>query len=453
MAITSDGKLWKDEGDRLFRNGTAIATGLNPTTTKSQFVTGGEEVPGNSKKLFYFSFENQLKVIDGDANSIANISNPASDWTTQNYPTAGVIYRNRLWAFMKSNAYASKTDDHEDFTDASALLHQIFPGQGGDIVGGVEYQERLFVVKQGGYVYYLVDTAADADNWYFLPLGKKFELASIHAFIDTKIDLIAGTESNDIASLTATEKLGSVDAGSVIDQLGLKKFMSQNTSPWGAQWMHSLFYSDKQKAYFTFRKTPNTENDRLAVIETSFRRNWRMSMNSAFQCNVLALRKDTLGVERPIFGDNSGFVHYMDREDRLINGAGFTSTFQTNYDDLRHFHPKLRGLEKHFDWFAVEYIEKGRWPVTVTPYVDQRPRTARSVQMSERTTTVLGSFKLGTTRLTSQSPLRSPAYPIDTKGQSIAFRVVNGAASQNFQITAIVLGFRGAGYNAAKLGE
>jgi hypothetical protein len=55
FAATSDGKIYRDYGDRQFSLATAIASGLGALSPAAQFVVGGAEVATNPKKLFFFS--------------------------------------------------------------------------------------------------------------------------------------------------------------------------------------------------------------------------------------------------------------------------------------------------------------------------------------------------------------------------------------------------------------
>jgi hypothetical protein len=157
IVACSNGSIYRDIGDRLFSGAVAITSGLGTLTPRSKFVEGGGETAGRDKKLFFFSGgAAQLKVLEGDGVEFTTINNPAADWTTPNFPTCGLVHRNRLWAFMKSRAYASDSGDHENFT-SNYLTQAIFPGEGGDISGAFVFKGRLFAFKQGGFVYYLED--------------------------------------------------------------------------------------------------------------------------------------------------------------------------------------------------------------------------------------------------------------------------------------------------------
>lgn len=452
MAATKSGKIFKDEGDKLFRGGTAIKTGLNALTTKSQFVEGGTETEGAAKKLFLFSQTNQVQVLSGTGNTFATMTNPAADWTAPNFPTAGLIYRNRLWAFKGHTAYASTTGDHEDFVAGTTLLFSIFPGEGGDIVGGHVFNGRLFIVKENNQVYYLVDSDTDNTKWFFQSLGKKFSLSSPNGLIEVRGDVLAGNESGGVSSLAATEKFGDVEEGDLLSLVGLEDFIRENSAPIGADKMHAEYYKAKKYGYFTFQRSPGDVHNRVLFLDASRKDTTRFTYNDAFQMNCLTSRINSVSVSQPIYGDDSGFVQLMDREDRLVNGAAFTATFQTGHIDFRHLDPNLGARNKLFDWYALEFVEQGTWTVSVDVYIDGRLRGTNTIKMKNRSDN-LDTFTLGTDKLGRGEAQRSRVIPISGTGKSISWKVTGTGANQNFHITQIICGLRGAGYNVLKLGD
>ena len=97
MAATATGKIYRDTGSKTFNSATAIKSDLGVLSPNSMFVEGGNESQGRDKKLFFFSNgARQVQVLTGDAAIFADMSNPAADWVTPNFPTTGLIHRNRL---------------------------------------------------------------------------------------------------------------------------------------------------------------------------------------------------------------------------------------------------------------------------------------------------------------------------------------------------------------------
>lgn len=119
VAITSEGRIWRDIGDGTFNAHVPIASLGSTLDETTHMVEGGLESQGNNKKLFILTGTNQVQVIDGDSSVTRPIHNPASDWANGNYPTYGVQYQGRM-VFLGSSAdpsriYFSFPDDHENF--------------------------------------------------------------------------------------------------------------------------------------------------------------------------------------------------------------------------------------------------------------------------------------------------------------------------------------------------
>lgn len=119
IALTADGKMWRDIGDGTFSSTTAIKTGLGALTTDSHFVTGGQEYAGRNRKLFAFTGTSQIQVLSADSATPTAIRFPSADWASSNYPNFGIQYQNRLMVLNtvgnKHQVYASTLSDHENF--------------------------------------------------------------------------------------------------------------------------------------------------------------------------------------------------------------------------------------------------------------------------------------------------------------------------------------------------
>ena len=52
IALTDNGSIYRDTGNRTFNLGTSINTGLSEANPRAQFISGGNETAGRNKKLF-----------------------------------------------------------------------------------------------------------------------------------------------------------------------------------------------------------------------------------------------------------------------------------------------------------------------------------------------------------------------------------------------------------------
>lgn len=438
IAACSDGKLYRDIGDRVFSGAASIASGLLSLTPKSMFVEGGQELALRSKKLFYFTGTNQLKVLTADGVSIESIDSPATDWTTPNFPKFGFIHRNRLWAFMKQRAYASDTADHENFT-TNFLTMAVFPGEGGDLIGGHVFKGRAFVFKEGGFVYYLDDEDPDSDNWVWRKLASNFGLASPHGIVEFSNDMIAMNESGSPVSYNAVNALGDIESADLLRLMQIENYYRSVSSNAGLEFVHSLYYEAKKQAFFTGRSSYRTTNDQLLHIDLNKERP-RAAIWTKDQANCLTLRKDVNKVLRPIYGADDGYVYLMDREDRLVGSSAFTGEFKIAHTDMRYKDENLAQKNKLWDFLDVEFKPKGSWNLSVDVYIDGTFSETIDFLMDVRDDG-LDDFTLDTDAL-GREETQTIRKPLHGSGRRISFHCRQAGSNQNFEIASFSVGFR-----------
>lgn len=448
IAITSDGSAWRDEGSGSFNGGTAITTGLGVLNPNCMFVSGGQETSSSSKKLFLFTAGmNQLKVLTGDGTAFSSITSPATDWITANYPTVGTIHRSRLWAFAGQRYYASDTGNHENFT-TNFLAGSIYPGEGGEIRGAFVFKGRLFVFKDGGFVYGLIDTDADDDNWYWQRIAANFGLSAPNAAIEVLNDLIAGNTSGTVTSYSASFALGNVEAADIFKNAGVESYIRDNTSRSGILQQHAIYYAEKKQAFFTTRQGYSTQNDGLICVDYG-REVPRVTLWYKGTPQCLALRKDVNQIQRPMYGDASGYVHLMDREDRLEGASSYTGAFQTQHLDFRFANQALANKQKNFNYVAVTYIPESTGSLSCAYYIDGRYVDTITIPMIQDTRAELNVLLLNTDRLSQMNP-ETFTHIIKGMGRTISFYFSNSGSNQSFQVCSITVGFKPAGEQAQK---
>jgi hypothetical protein len=119
IALTADGKMWRDTGDGTFSTTTAIKTGLGTLTPDSHMTVGGAESQGRNRKLFALMDSSQVQILDGDSSTPRNINFPSQDWQASSYPTFAIQYQNRMCimgsAADRHRLYFSTVSDHENY--------------------------------------------------------------------------------------------------------------------------------------------------------------------------------------------------------------------------------------------------------------------------------------------------------------------------------------------------
>ena len=448
IAVTSDGEIYKGQ-DRIF-NASPMNTSLGALTPNCQFVEGGAEIAGRDKKLFLFTGGvTNPYVLDGDSNSFTEITSPNVDWSANNYPRFGLVHRNRLWAFAGQLSYASNTGDHENFTSGN-LTDPVYTGEGGNLEGAFVYKGRLFAYKDGGFAYLLVDTDTSDVNWYWIKISSNFGLSAPNAIAEVLDNLFAGNDTGTITDYGATEKLGSVEAGDLLQITQIENHLRGNSSKVGLSEQHLYYYAEKKILFATYRSGYFTYNDmllafdfgKLSRVRTSF---W---VKGSPQC--LASYRGNHNIKVPMYGDKDGFVHIMDYEDRLEGATAYEGSFQIPHIDFSQQDPKLGAKEKHFDQLAVHYVPESTGDLLCDYYIDGRYVDTLTFPMSQYKASELGTLVLNTDRL-GQNNSETVLRPLAGSGRTFSARFYNAGSNESFQINAITVMFRTGGEKAQQV--
>lgn len=447
IAVTSNGSIYKGR-DRQFGNAvnTSIASTLTPNCVLAE---GGAEIAGRDKKLFLFTGgATNPYVLSGDGPAFATMANPNTDWKAGNYPKFGIVHRNQLWVFAGQISYASDSGNHEDFQNVTTTLTEpVYPGEGGEIRSGFVFKGRLFAYKDGGFVYLLNDQDVSQDNWYWQKIASNFGLSAPNAVTEVLDDMIAGNTSGTINSYASSQKLGSVEASDIIQQLQFESFLRGNASKVGISEQHLLYYAEKKQLFATYRSAYYTHNDMLVVLDYANPNTVRPSFWVKGSPQCLAKYRDINQIDRPMYGDKDGYLHLMDREDRTEGGVAYMGEFQTQHLDFSYLSPELSSLEKQFDFLAVHYIPESSGNLSCDYYIDGRYIDSLTFPMIQYDRPKLGVLLLNTDRL-AQPNQETVIRQLAGTGRTISFRFYNSGLNESFQIPAITVYFRGGGDKA-----
>jgi hypothetical protein len=316
VVVTKDGKVWKLP-DREIQTQVTAASGAPATLTVTDGVSlieGGEESPGNDKKLFVMTGNQQVQVIAGDSDNYRNLLDPPTDLATSDYSSIGVIHQNRLWLFGTHRAYASDDDDHETFTSGGGQF-PVFPGEGDRIIGAVSWKGNLFVFKKPYGVYRLVDNGT-LSTWYFQKLSSEFGASGPNGTLEALDDLLVSNSSGTVTSLAATQKFGDVESGDIFSILKTENFIRQQMSPNGYEQRQTVFFDERKLGLIAFRSSGGSQNDSNFRIDFSNQRP-ELTITDKDQINCFAIRR-VLERKIPFYGAEDNYIYEMDREDREV---------------------------------------------------------------------------------------------------------------------------------------
>lgn len=451
IAACANGYLYIDGGigSSEFKTTALNTTALVNLTPNCQFITGGNETAGRDKKLFLVSRgQNQVQVLSGNSETLSVISNPATDWVMGNFPRCGVIHRNHLFVFAGQMAYGSDTGDHEDFTSVDSLIQQVFPGEGGDIISAFVYKGRLFCFKEDAFGYWLDDSNSDADLWVWKKITSNFGVSATNAVVEALDDMLTGNDVGTITSYAATQTLGDVAAGDVLQNMQVENFLRNHSSKAGRDVQHALYYPEKKLIFFTYRSGYFTYNNMLLILDVN-KQSPRIVFWTKGKPQCLALRKDAIGIKRPMYGSTDGKVYFLDQENRNEGNVAYRGQFQTGQMDFRQLNGKFANVNKLFDWLAVTYVPEGNYNLNCDYFIDGKYIDTVEFPMVQFTKPKLDTLLLDTDRL-AQYNTETFTRPIAGSGRVISFKFWNEGLNQSFQVCSITVGFRPAGEQAQK---
>jgi hypothetical protein len=217
IVVTDKGRVYKyiNGYNRIEVTPTNGAPDLLSIDAMPMIVIGGNEDQGEPKKVFIFTGNSPIQVIEGDGTTRRNLTTPSPDWATS-YPSFGFIFRNRLFAMgNRSNpdqVYSSLPDDHENFDplQQGVYLFPVFPGESEGVISGLVYKGKAFVFKKPFGVYMLNDDDVDPANWFFQKTSGSFGIASPLSFFEGIDVVFLFSNDGSIISMTAAFRLGDV---------------------------------------------------------------------------------------------------------------------------------------------------------------------------------------------------------------------------------------------------
>lgn len=435
VVFLDNGDVLKDEGTGTFP--ITMTTGLTPPVIYPPvFVTGGNEGDGEPTKLFMFSDSEQVQVVEGDADVMSPISTPALDWASS-FPVFGVQHDQRMWAGGNGNnphrLYYTPSDAHDDFTGAGSGSVSVYPGQGEAIVGAISFRGLLLVFKRPHGIY-VVDTAdPDDNNWKIQKLNDAVGVAGPRAFTQISNDIILLDQGGNFHLMTGVQDFGDINASNIGLLAEMPSFMRREVSLSNIRMAVMDWYAGKSKAWAMVPLIGATDNNLRIVIDLSDPQNGVRYLLSRRDVGVsIWMRQDATGVERPMLGDDDGFVWIMDEEARRKDDSAYPFSFETSETDLSFAEPNLATRSKNGHFIEVVADLINTTTVNIQPYWDGVPSDPISMELGG-IGAALGSFILDTDAL-GAAGLVTRRKKLTGSGRRIKLAVQNNAIDDEVRL-------------------
>ncbi len=324
--------------------------------------------------------------------------------------------------------------------DAAPPTFSVFPGEGDGLLTAYVYRGVLFLFKKPFGVYIIDGTDPNTANWTVTKFSDSFGVASPHAILQILGDLVAANSNGSFTSLQASQKFGDFDAGDVLQNAKVEEYIRNELNFAGLPYSQALYYPEKKIAMFTGQSLTTLSRDRILAIDVA-RDNPRIYLINKDQPNCLALRKDSQGISRPMYGTDGGFVYLMDQLTYNVAGTPYLGEFQTAYTDFGQVDASFAGKNKIFDFLEVNYVPTGNNDFSVDVHVDGELR--QTLSFTQTLGVELDTFILDIDTLAGEPIGNRNRKPLlSCTGNKISFRFYNNDSNESFQIERFIVSFR-----------
>lgn len=339
-------------------------------------VEGGNEDANQPRKLFIFTGNSPVQVIEGDNATRRNMTSPALDWSAS-YPTNGFVFRNRLCAYGNLNdphrLYISTGSNQEDFTGSGNSTISVFPGDSDGLYGGFVFKGRVFLWKKPYGVYYLVADDPSPSNWYSQKVSSNVGIASERAYFEAGDDLFFMSNDGTIASFTAAFRLGDIYQADLLSNIKTESIFRNIIRKQFLGNAFGKYLPQKKIGIFAFPSFLSADGKSDCFVYIDFnqqtpRVSWHRYKANTFTC--VSYYKDAYGDDQFVFGKlNYTAGSYVNGEMGAY-APYYSSTvpfrLQTPHLDLGSPNNKL------FDFFEFDFENTTTWPLAVDVYIDSK---------------------------------------------------------------------------------
>ena len=465
VVIGGDGKVYSINNLGVVSEITASGGAPATLDISNQFffLACGRESNTQPRTLFIFNGINPVQVVSGTGVVRTDMSAPNSDWGAGNYPTAAFSHRGAVWAYgVGTNphvVYRSLFTDHEDFNTTPAR-YTVYQGEAERLVASILFRGKPFIYKSPFGLYAMDDSDANPVNWFFSRVSGIFGAASPNSPVEALNDILVKTPSDSLLSFAATQQFGDVTASDTLEIMNIAQFIRDNTDPLGSPFTWAIYYAEKKTLYVTYRGSGTTSNTRMLSIRLDVNGKPKAAWITKDAPYCLALRKDTQGIPRPLYGSLDGYVYLMDQTSRNVNNTAYIGEFQTPHMDFGFVDARVSGQldskNKLYQYLEMRYYPQGDYPIYVDVSIDGNytetlqfdqesddlladvSPQSNDFMLSDSSTDPDGSFLSG-------EDVKFLRRKLNGQGRTISFRVYNAGLNQSFKIASLLVAFKAGG--------
>lgn len=432
IAATSDGKIVS------FGTGGIVSTLVDSLGTNKQTVFCESLGASNTRKLFAFNGYNTPQVTS-DGITAAGMATPDTDWATTNQPTAAVAHNGRLWVWGNANyphtIYYSVLADHEDFTGSGSGSLSCYPGEGEKIVAGFSFAGRLYFWKFPRGIYWIDDSSTTASEWQMKRLTRSVGMAGPLGLAQIDNDIVFVSPEGLVHSLSTVQEYGDAKASAIFPEK-ISGFIRERINIDYLDKAIAVYYPSKREWHLAHTGEGYAYNNQRLILDLHDLTNPRYRFSLRDVCTAMSLVRDSNGLDRPMVGDNAGFVRILDGSNKNKDNAGYTARFETADIELLPKGSKRANLQ----YVEAIFRPEGDHDLSLETYLDGDYSETVQLNMGSASGGALGSFVLGTDTLGGGNVLNTRKR-IAGDCRRIRFVGYNSGVNQNFSISSILVGY------------
>ena len=449
IAVTSDGRIMRDDGTRTFPVTMKSGLAANRIT---HIVGGGKEFATRDRKLFFFNGVDPVQVAEGLNPVTHNLASPPADWAGTNQPTFAIHHNARIFAGGNANdpdrLYMCDHDNHEDFlTTGKVAQFAIYPGVGTRLVGGVSYAGRLFLFKEPRGVFWLDDSSLNLTEWRIKKLSDGIGLASPWAIAPLEADVMFAAPTGQLYLLSsveqggggATDTTGGILPVAIMETDNLDSWIESNFEPGQMPYCHMLYNSSRRTIHMTAGRTNSTVNN--ATITLDYKSTgMRFAYSYRDRAQSLALQRQSNGSQVLLSGDDAGSVWIHGRSAKNKNlTQGYMGKFQTTHTDFAWIDNALADVRKRAKFLIIHFNPSGGHTLAADILIDGIYTQTVNFPVGAAGA-LLNSFVLGVDKLGGDLVMsrRKRIYGSGFRYSMIGY---NGNVNEDFNINEIVWQF------------
>jgi hypothetical protein len=442
IIFLDDGDVKKDTGAGTF--GTDVKTGLDPVNVYPPvFVTAGGETVGAARKLFMFTDSNQVQVLPGTTNVMADIATPAADWSAS-FPIFGCLHGMRMWAGGNAGdphrLYYSQIDNNENFTGTGSGSLPVFPGEGETLVGAISFRGLLLVFKRPKGIYVIDNRDPTPANWQVTKLNDAVGAAGPRSFGQISNDIVILDPFGNFHLMTAVTDFGDINASNIGLISEMATFMRREVSLVNIHQSVMAWNAGRSQAWFYTPLVGAIENNlRIRIDFSDPQSGPRYLLSRRDVAPSLWMRPDAQGVERPTTGDDEGFVWLMEEEERNKDGDAYPFEFETADTDFSFADPGLAHRSKNGQFIEVTADIINATSLNMTPYWDGVPSDPINFELGG-IGAALGSFTLDVDALASAG-IVTERKRLTGSGRRLKLAVSNDTVDDEVRLSQISIMF------------